>query len=162
MTDALNVLGTYSWVSDVIFPDIPSGQRPLTLNAPDHKASLAFRYTHAPRNIVAELRGRYQNTFPVNSAVFVTGVDFPCASPTSQACATAYRSETTPATHFQYQQPPTAMFMDVQASWRLPFASTREALLAVTATNLLDNRMPLFAGVPDIGRLVMTRLQFTF
>lgn len=162
MTDALNVLGTYSWVSDVVFPDIPSGQRPLTLNAPDHKASLAFRYTHAPRNIVAELRGRYQNTFPVNSAVFVTGVDFPCATPTSEACATAYRSATTPATHFQYQQPPTAMFMDVQASWRLPFASTREALLAVTATNLLDNRMPLFAGVPDIGRLIMTRLQFTF
>lgn len=162
MTDALNVLGTYSWVSDVVFPNIPSGQGPLTLNAPDHKASLAFRYRDAPRNLTTELRGRYQNTYPVNSAVFVTGVDLRCASPASQTCANAYRGPDTPAGFFQYEQPPTAFFVDLQASWRLPFQATREAILAVTATNVLDNRQPLFAGVPDIGRLIMTRLQFTF
>ncbi|MBA3890996.1 MAG: TonB-dependent receptor [Gemmatimonadaceae bacterium] len=162
MTDAVHMLGSYSWVSDVVFPDIPSGQRPLTLNAPDHKGSLAFKYTHAPRNFSGELRGRYQNTYPVNSAVFVTGVDLRCASPASQTCANAHKGPSTPAGFFQYQQPPTAMFLDLSGSWRLPFQTTRQALLAVTATNLLDNRVPMFAGVPEIGRLIMTRLQFTF
>ena len=147
---------------DVEFPEIESGLRPLTLNAPDHKGSLAFKYTHAPRNFSGELRGRYQNTYPVNSAVFVTGVDLRCASPTSQTCANAYKGPETPAGFFQYQQPPTAMFLDLSASWRLPFQVTRQALLGVTATNLLDNRVPMFAGVPEIGRLIMTRLQFTF
>ncbi|HEX5832013.1 MAG TPA: TonB-dependent receptor, partial [Gemmatimonadaceae bacterium] len=74
VTDAFTLLGTYSWVSDVEFPEIESGQRPLTLNAPDHKGALTLRYDHRPRNVSLELRGRYQNTFPVNSAVFVTGV----------------------------------------------------------------------------------------
>ena len=36
------------------------------------------------------------------------------------------------------------------------------ALLSLSGTNLLNNKVPMFAGVPDIGRLVMTRLQVTF
>jgi iron complex outermembrane receptor protein len=146
VTDAFTLLGTYSWVSDVEFPEIESGQRPLTLNAPDHKGALTLRYDHRPRNVSLELRGRYQNTFPVNSAVFVTGV--PHTAPDGST--------------YQYRQPPTSSFLDAQVAWRLPVRATGGALLSVTGTNLLDRRVPMFAGVPDIGRLVMTRLQFTF
>ena len=145
LTDALTMLGTYSWVSDVIFPEIESGQRPLTLNAPDHKASLAFRYNYLRRKVTGELRGRYQNTFPVNSGVFVTGVPL---GP--------------PGNTYEYRQPPTASFLDAQVTWRGSFGSSRGMLFSLGATNLLDNKVPLFAGVPDIGRLAMTRLQFTF
>ena len=144
-TPSFTVLGTYSWVSDVEFPEIESGQRPLTLNAPDHKASLTLRYDWQPRNVSMELRGRYQNTFPVNSAVFVTGVPLPG-----------------PNGVYEYQQPPTASFLDAQVVWRLPFRAGQGALLSISGTNLLNNEVPLFAGVPEIGRLIMTRLQVTF
>jgi iron complex outermembrane receptor protein len=145
LTDDLMVLGTYSHVSDLVFPEIPSGQRPLTLNAPDNKASLGFAYDHRPPDVKLEVRGRWQNTFPVNSAVFVTGVDLPAADGTT----------------FQYEQPPTSTFLDAQVVWRLPFGA-RGAVLSVSGTNLTDRKVPLFAGVPAIGRLVMSRLQLEF
>jgi len=64
---------------------------------------------------------------------------------------------------FTYEQPPTSTFLDAQIVWRLPFRTAGSgAVLSVNGTNLLDRRVPLFAGVPEIGRLIMTRLQFTF
>jgi outer membrane receptor for ferrienterochelin and colicins len=152
-TDALTVLGTYSWVSDVVFPKIQSGALPLTLNAPDHKASLTFRYDYRPQNVGFELRGRYQNTFPVNSAVFVSGIDLPLPGQSCEDDGTGC---------FQYQKPPTATFLDAQVTWRFPWAAAQNALISVNATNLLNNEVPSFAGVPPIGRMVMTRLQVTF
>ena len=81
----------------------------------------------------------------MNSAVFVTGVDL-----------------TGPSGTFQYEQPPTSTFLDAQVVWRLPFRASRGALLSVSGTNLTNREVPLFAGVPAIGRLVMTRLQVQF
>ena len=144
MTSDFSTSGTYSWVSKTEF-DIEPGQPPLTLNSPDHKGSLAFRYTDSPRNLTTEVRGRYQNTFRVNSAVFVTGTDLTAPD----------------GSKYRYQQPPTAMFLDAQVSWKLPQVASG-LLFSVSGTNLLDNKVPMFAGVPDIGRLVMSRLQFTF
>ena len=145
LTDDFLVAGTFSQVSDVVFPEIESGQRPLTLNSPDYKGSLTLRYDYRPAELSLELRGRYQNTFPVNSAVFVTGVDL-----------------TGPEGTFQYEQPPTSSFLDAQVVWRLPFRTSRGALLSVSGTNLTNREVPLFAGVPAIGRLIMTRLQVQF
>ncbi len=136
--------GTYSWVSKTEF-EIEPGQAPLTLNAPDHKASLAFKYNDSPRNLTTELRGRYQNTFRVNSAVFVTGTDLTAPD----------------GSKYQYQQPPASTFLDAQVALRLPQVASG-ALFSVSGTNLLDRKVPMFAGVPSIGRLLMTRLQFTF
>ena len=144
LSSDLGASGTYSFVSETAF-DIDPGQPPLTLNAPDHKASLGFRHTYAPRNLTSEIRGRYQNTFPVNSAVFVTGTELTAPD----------------GSKYRYQQPPTAMFLDAQVTLRLPQVA-RGALLSVGGTNLLDNEVVMFAGVPEIGRLLMTRLQFTF
>ena len=62
---------------------------------------------------------------------------------------------------YQYRQPPTSTFLDAQITWRLPMTSARGALISLSGTNLLDNKVPMFAGVPEIGRLIMTRLQFT-
>lgn len=143
-TPDLSASGTYSWMSRTEF-DIEPGQPPLTLNAPNHKASLALRHSDSPHGITTELRGRYQNTFRVNSAVFITGRDLKAPDGST----------------YQYRQPPTAMFLDAQIAWRLPLAAANGALFSLSATNLLNNRVPMFAGVPDIGRLVMTRLQFT-
>jgi outer membrane receptor protein involved in Fe transport len=143
-TDDISAQGTYSWVSKTEF-DIEPGQPPLTLNSPNHKGSLALRHTYSPRNISTELRGRYQNTFRVNSAVFVTGTELTAPN----------------GSKYRYQQPPTAFFLDAQVTMRLP-AVARGALLSIGGTNLLDNEVPMFAGVPAIGRLIMSRLQFNF
>ena len=149
VTDDFSVLGTYSWISDSEFPEIPSGFRPLTLNAPDNKASLTLRYDYRPRNLGFELRGRYQNTFPVNSAVFVTGHRFPLPGGL-------------PDDRYEYEQPPTATFLDAQVVWRFPWAAARNTVFSISGNNLLDNKVPSFAGVPSIGRMIMTRLQVTF
>jgi len=153
VTPDFTMLGTYSWVSDVVFPEIPSGAKPLTLNAPDHKASLTFRYDYRPNDLSFELRGRYQNTFPVNSAVFVSGTNLPLPGQTCLPNGTGC---------YQYEKPPTASFLDAQVVWRFPWAAAQNALLSVNATNLLNKEVPSFAGVPSIGRMIMTRLQVTF
>ncbi|HUQ45325.1 MAG TPA: TonB-dependent receptor [Gemmatimonadaceae bacterium] len=144
LTNALSTLGTYSWVNKTEF-DIEPGQPPLTLNAPNHKGSVALRFDDQPRNLTTELRARYQNTFRVNSAVFVTGTDLTAPN----------------GSKYQYRQPPTATFLDAQVSLKVPGVANG-ALFSLGATNLLDNKVPMFAGVPDIGRLVMSRLQLTF
>ena len=144
LTNALSTSGTYSWVNKTEF-DIEPGQPTLTLNAPNHKGSLGFRFEDQPRNLTAELRGRYQNTFRVNSAVFVTGTDLTAPD----------------GSKYQYRQPPTATFLDAQVSVKVPRIANG-ALLSLSGTNLLNNKVPMFAGVPDIGRLVMSRLQVTF
>ena len=144
LTADFGATGTYSWVSKTEF-DIEPGQPPLTLNSPDHKASLGFRHTYSPRNLTTEIRGRYQNTFRVNSAVFVTGTELTAPD----------------GSKYFYQQPPTATFLDAQLSIKLPQVA-RGALFSLGATNLLDNKVVMFAGVPEIGRLIMSRLQFNF
>ena len=144
MSGDLTASGTYSYVSKTEF-DIEPGQPALTLNSPAHKGSVAFRHTYSPRNLTTELRGRYQNTFRVNSAVFVTGTDLTAPD----------------GSKYRYEQPPTAMFVDAQVTLRLPQAA-RGALFSIGGTNLLDNKVRMFAGVPEIGRLIMSRLQFTF
>jgi hypothetical protein len=38
----------------------------------------------------------------------------------------------------------------------------RRWLVGINATNILNNERASFAGVPDIGRLVLTRVQYSF
>ena len=56
---------------------------------------------------------------------------------------------------------PVGAFMDALFAWRLPF--TDNALTwSLTANNLLNNTRPTFVGVPDVTRMVMTRLSYAF
>jgi outer membrane receptor for ferrienterochelin and colicins len=131
ITPRLSLGGTYSWVSDVEFPEVRSGAYPLSLNAPDHKGSLTTRWNDQRKGYSAELRGRYTNAFFVNTGVYNAQV-------------------------------PVNTFVDASFSWQLPFGTARRTTWGVNATNILDNKRPSFAGVPDIGRLVVTRLHYSF
>ena len=130
LTDRVTFTATYSWVSDVLFPDVSSGPDTLTLNSPDNKATLAARYRDEVSGLSFELRGRYANAFPVNSGVYVGNV-------------------------------PVNAFLDAQFSWRLPFPG-QSVTWSITGTNILNNKRATFIGTPDIGRLVMTRVQYAF
>jgi iron complex outermembrane receptor protein len=56
---------------------------------------------------------------------------------------------------------PVNAFLDAQFSWRLPFPG-QSVTWSITGTNILDNKRVTFIGTPEIGRLVMTRVQYAF
>ncbi len=57
---------------------------------------------------------------------------------------------------------PVNALMDVMVSWRPPVAVGRGVTLSLTATNVLNSEVPTFVGVPNVGRLILTRLQYLF
>ncbi|HJU73840.1 MAG TPA: TonB-dependent receptor [Gemmatimonadaceae bacterium] len=147
VNDVWTVATTYSWVSDLLFPDIlSSNNRALALNAPDNKATLAFKYNSEPRGIGYEIRGRYANGYPVNSGVYAT--DTPFLRPGV-------------AQTYVYEPVTPQAFLDLSFSWRVPVGG-REALWSIMGTNVTNNKRRSFPGYPEIGAMVMTRLQYTF
>jgi outer membrane receptor for ferrienterochelin and colicins len=56
---------------------------------------------------------------------------------------------------------PVNALLDANVTYRLPTLG-KGASVSLAATNLLDERVPTFIGVPDVGRLIMTRLQYNF
>ena len=130
LSDKITLIGTASWVSDVLFPDIVNGPDTLTLNSPDNKATLTTRWRDETKGLSFEVRGRYQNAFPVNSGVYVGEV-------------------------------PVNAFLDASFSWRLPLPG-QQLTWSITGTNVTDNKRITFIGTPEIGRLLMTRLQYQF
>jgi len=129
LTGRWTMLGTYSWVSDVLFPT-PVGVEQITLNAADNKASLTARYNDRDRGFRGELRGRYVNAFPVNDGVWAGRV-------------------------------PVNAMVDAGFSVGMPGTGGR-GMFSLNATNLLNNKRRSYVGVPEIGRLVMSRIQYTF
>jgi len=51
--------------------------------------------------------------------------------------------------------------VDAQFSWRLPLPG-QSVTWSITGTNILDNKRVTFVGTPEIGRLLMTRVQYAF
>lgn len=56
---------------------------------------------------------------------------------------------------------PVNALLDASVSYRLPNLG-RGASVSLSVTNMLNELVPTFVGVPDVGRLIMTRLQYTF
>ena len=148
LTDAVTLAGTYSYASNEVFEDVldPRGA-PFALNAPAHKASLTTRYDNARRRFGAEVRGRFRDAYKANSGVYSSYGTF--VSPNAGGPA------------YSYPGVPVNMMVDVGTSWRFDVMG-RKALWSVTVTNLFDNEVASFVGVPNIGRLALTRLQYSF
>jgi len=84
----------------------------------------------------------------VNSGVYASGVSFPTPGAN---------------TTYSYESVPVNMLVDAGFSWRLPLRLTSQQLTwSINATNIFDNRVATFVGVPEIGRMVITRLQYQF
>jgi iron complex outermembrane receptor protein len=142
LNDRWSLEGTYSYLSDNIFPDAPGATpaNPLAANTPKHRGSASLRYGTENRNFTADIRGRYADAFQVNSGVF-----------------NSYNI----GTPVRYPGVPVNAFVDAGMSWRLP-VSGQDVRWSITVTNLLDNKKATFVGTPAIGRLALTRLQYTF
>ncbi len=148
-TNKLSISGTYSWVSDLIFPGVSSSNGlALMLNAPDNKASLGVRYRDEAKGWGWDIRGRYFNGYPVNSGVYATNFAFPDPSVANKT--------------YMYEPIKTSALVDLGLNWRLPFAGAKEFMWSINADNVFNHGYRTLPGAPLIGRMVMTRLQYSF
>lgn len=153
LTDRFSLEGTYSFVNKDSFSEVADpGAGPLRINSPKNKGTVTLHFDDRSK-FKAELRARYTEGFAVNSGVYASGVNF---SLPGQTCTSA-----TGVGCYQYPAVPTATLLD--AGFTLPMPKLGSgASWSVNATNLLDHRVPTFVGVPALGLLVMTRLQYSF
>ena len=153
ITDRVSLEGTYSFVNKDTFTEVSDpGAGPLRINAPKNKGSLTLHFNDQRRNLKTELRARYAEGFAVNSGVYSSGVRF--ALPGTSCTATGTGC-------YQYDAVPTATLLD--AGFTLDLRRFAEgASWSLNATNLLDHRVPTFVGVPAIGLMILTRLQYNF
>jgi hypothetical protein len=84
---------------------------------------------------------RYADAFPVNSGTF-----------------SSYNPN--PAGGVAYAPVPANTMIDIGASYRLPIA--QNVTWSINCSDLLDTRVATFAGVPQIGRLIATRIKYNF
>lgn len=147
ITNTFGIAATYSFVNDDFFPscttdpgasDCVEGPSDIALNATSNKASFTLRYRHEPIGLSAEGRIRYVEGFPVSSGVFVSPRD-------SQGNLVPLESWSP---------------IDVQVAYRMPFA--RGAIATLTVENLFNENYATFVGVPQLGRLMLLKLQWHF
>ncbi|HWP70789.1 MAG TPA: TonB-dependent receptor [Gemmatimonadaceae bacterium] len=138
---------TYSWVDNDQWPEVTSSNNlPLMLNAPTDKSSLTATYRSTSGSWGADARLRFTNAYPVNSGVYATDVDF-----TLPGAAGTYR----------YDDITTATVFDVGVNWRLQPAS-RSMLISARLENLFDDKYRTMPGLPLLGFMFVTRLQYSF
>jgi outer membrane receptor protein involved in Fe transport len=61
-----------------------------------------------------------------------------------------------------YPPVPSQTMIDAGFSWRLPIEMAQKLTWSVSVTNLLDLKAATFAGTPQIGRMMLTRLKYEF
>jgi iron complex outermembrane receptor protein len=152
--ERFSLAGMYSFVSKDSFPEVADpGAGPLRINSPKNKGSLTLRYNDG-RKYSAEARARYSDGFAVNSGVYSSGVNFSlpgttCAANGITGC-------------YHYDPVPSATLVDAGFTIKFPNFGKNGASWSINATNLFDKRVPTFVGVPSLGLMLMTRLQYNF
>ncbi|MGQ0815819.1 MAG: TonB-dependent receptor domain-containing protein [Gemmatimonadota bacterium] len=136
---------TGSLVSDDFF-NLPLGSgradsTVVALNAPKKKGSAALAYRNLNKGLNGELRVRYTDEFPANSAGYVGLSCVKSAPANSGDCVKSYT------------------LLDLTAGYRLPFTG---ASLQLTVNNLLDEEYQSFIGTPITRRLALLRLKYDF
>ncbi len=165
-TDRVAFEGTYSYMNRNVFDEIPGGNgAPLMANSPKSRGTLGIRFEDAQRAYTLETRARYSESYPVNSGVYATNVAFviPPGNPGAVANARGgYDScNPAPAGTFCYQDVPEFVTLDLQFS-KMFDIGLQQLRWSVNAQNIFDKRIRTFPGVPETGRLIMTRLQYSF
>jgi len=138
----LALSGSYSWVNKDFFPSAEvNGPTDIALNASKSKGSFTAAWRDDPRGWGAELRVRALKGFPVNSGVYVSSPD------------PDHLGRLLPTDSYAV--------VDLQGTWRPPVGS-RNMLITANVQNLFNKHYSTFVGVPNLGRLLLTKLSYTF
>lgn len=141
LNDVWMLSGMYSGMSQIVWTQIGGPGNPLTSNSPKYRASGTATYTNNASGWSFNGTVRYADAFPVNSGTF-----------------SSYSPN--PAGGVSYAPVPANTEFDLGASWRLPIA--QNVTWSLSVSDLLDTRVATFAGVPQIGRLIATRVKYNF
>jgi outer membrane receptor protein involved in Fe transport len=117
----------------------------LSLNSPKNKASLGARYRNERWGLMVEARGRYVESFPVTSGVYVS----------SDAVAPYNRDNCGPTTCLDDYA-----LLDLNVSYALPIA--RATVISLTGTNILENKHIQMIGAPELASMWLLRVQQGF
>ncbi|HEV8357339.1 MAG TPA: TonB-dependent receptor [Gemmatimonadales bacterium] len=138
----LSLAGSYSWVNKDFFPRTEvNGPTDVALNASKSKGSVTVGWRDDPGRWSAEVRFRALKGFPVNSGVYVSPSD--------------------PSDPGRLLPTDSYGVFDLQGTWRPPFGD-RSMLVSANVQNLLNRHYSTFVGVPNLGRLFLTKLAYTF
>jgi outer membrane receptor for ferrienterochelin and colicins len=141
LTDTWVVGATYSNLGQNVFTQVGGPGNPLTSNSPKHRASGTGTYTNGASGWSFTGTVRYADAFPINSGTYST-------------------YDPNPAGGVSYAPVPANTMIDLGAAYRLPIA--QNVTWSLYVSDLLDTRVATFAGVPQIGRLVATRVKYNF
>ena len=166
-SDRLTFDAAISWQNQNVWNDIIVGGIPFMANSPQSRGSLGARYRNESNGIGFELRSRYNEAYAVNSGVYATNTAFNIAAGqpgagTVAAGTTGFGKCASPATGtFCYEEVPEAFTFDAQITKRFDIGA-QKLMWSINAQNMFDNRVRTFPGAPEIGRMIMTRLQYSF
>ena len=138
-----SLAGGYSYVNKDFFPktELDNAPTDIALNASKSKGSITTTWRDDPKGWSVEGRLRAVKGFPVNSGVYVSAPD--PSDPTRLKPTDSYA------------------VIDLQATWRPPLGS-RNMLFSANLQNLLNKHYATFVGVPKMGRVLLTKLTYTF
>jgi iron complex outermembrane receptor protein len=138
--DRVSLAATYSWVNKDFFSAAEvEGPSPIALNGSKNRGSATLRYRNDVAGWSTEARVRAAKGFPINSGVYI--------SP-QNADGT-------------FQPTDDYAVVDVGGSWRPPIG-VRNMLLSLSVQNVFNKGYVTFVGVPTIGRLVLSKVSYTF
>ena len=138
--DRWSFAATYSLVNKDYFTAAEvNGPTDIALNGSKSRGSATVRLRNDPQGWASEARVRYVKGFPVNSGVYVS----PQNADGSFIPTDSYG------------------VVDLQGSYRPKFGA-RNTILSVSINNLFDKGYATFVGVPKIGRLIMSKVSYTF
>lgn len=138
----LSLSGSYSYVNKDFFPRAEvNGPTDIALNASKSKGSVTVGWRDDVHRWSAEARMRAVKGFPVNSGVYVSAPD--PANPGKLLPTDSYG------------------VLDLQGTWRPPVGA-RNLLVSANLQNLANKHYATFVGVPNLGRLFLTKLTYTF
>jgi iron complex outermembrane receptor protein len=139
----LSLAGSYSFVNKDFFPkaDLEDAPTDIALNASKSKGSMTAAWRDDQNGWSLEGRMRAMKGFPVNSGVYVSAPD--PSDPTKLLPTDSYA------------------VVDVQGTWRPPIGS-RNLLFSANVQDLLNKHYATFVGVPRMGRVLLTKLTYTF
>ena len=141
-TSSISFSGSLSLVNkDFFTAEEAEGPTNVALNATKTKGTLSAAWRDVFGRGGAEIRARSVKGFPINSGVYVSEQD-----PDDPEKLLPIEGWTV---------------VDLQGNWKLPLVS-RSIGIAATVQNVFNKKYSTFVGVPRLGRVLLTKLTYTF